>query len=333
MMSVNSGKIWDVAVVCFTYNHSSFVEETLNGFTTQKTSFPYVCCVVDDASTDGEQELIKDYVDRCFDPVDSPPMIKETDDYILSFAQHKINRNCYFAVLYLKYNHYGKKSALPYISEWTDKSKYIAFCEGDDYWINSSKLQKQFNVMEGNEKYSMSCHNAIRLFTKDNKVRTFNEGIPEGVLPPKTVIDRWSIPTASMFIKSELFPYPSWLAQIYSGDMALYLRCLNAGDIYYFNDIMSVYRYNTTGDSSSARMKGRETFIMEQQIILLKSFNEGTNGKFDIFITEKIKRIRQCVSYTKKREKGLVLCLFEPYLYYSLSQKFERFLAIVKRNI
>ena len=70
-----------------TFNHAQYIEDALNGFTMQQTTFPYVCCIIDDASTDGEQEVIRNYLNEHFDLEDK--MIarhEETDDYVLTFA-------------------------------------------------------------------------------------------------------------------------------------------------------------------------------------------------------------------------------------------------------
>lgn len=78
------------------------------------SSFPYVCIIVDDASSDGEPEIIRQYMKDNFDIENNlEGMFEETDDYRLCFASHKTNRNCYFAVFLLKYNHYGKKKRNP----------------------------------------------------------------------------------------------------------------------------------------------------------------------------------------------------------------------------
>ena len=143
-----------VCVRCKTFNHAPYIVDAMNGFTMQQTSFPYVCCIIDDASTDGEPEVIRQYLAEHFDLEDQTVVRnEESDDYVLCFAQHKTNRNCYFAVLFLKYNHYGKKSKMSYISEWHDNAKYIAICEGDDYWTDSLKLQKQVNFLESHSDY------------------------------------------------------------------------------------------------------------------------------------------------------------------------------------
>ena len=90
-----------VVVRCFTYNHKPYIEDALKGFCMQETKFPYMCTIVDDASTDGEQEIIKDYLGQHFNLVECEGMEKDTDDYIFYYAQHKQNLNCFFAVFLL----------------------------------------------------------------------------------------------------------------------------------------------------------------------------------------------------------------------------------------
>ena len=95
-----------VTVSCMTYNQSKYITDTMNGFTMQQTDFPFVCTIVDDASTDGEQEVISKYLEENFDfSDDSVAYHKETDYAHITYAQHKTNKYCFFAVLYLKENH------------------------------------------------------------------------------------------------------------------------------------------------------------------------------------------------------------------------------------
>ena len=152
-----------VDVRCMTFNQSMYITDTMNGFCMQETSFPFVCIIVDDASTDGAQDVIKQYVSEHFDLSDgSEAYEKETDYAYITYARHKENKNCYFAVLYLKENHFTiKKSKFPYFAEWRDVCKYEALCEGDDYWVDSLKLQKQVDVMDAHPEYTMCTTDAI----------------------------------------------------------------------------------------------------------------------------------------------------------------------------
>ena len=95
-------------VRCFTFNQVNYIREAMDGFTMQQTSFPYLCVIVDDASTDNEPEIISDYLKKNFNLYDNQTTRREeTDDYIMTFAQHCKNPNCFFAVYLMKYNHYS----------------------------------------------------------------------------------------------------------------------------------------------------------------------------------------------------------------------------------
>lgn len=149
-----------VLVKCLTFNQAAYIEDAMNGFCMQKTTFPFVCGIIDDASTDGEPDIIKNYLQLNFDLEDKTFVRnEETDDYVMTLAKHKTNKNCSFVVFFLKYNHYSiKKAKLPYLERWNKKVKYIAFCEGDDYWTKPLKLQKQVDFLEEHEDYSCCCH-------------------------------------------------------------------------------------------------------------------------------------------------------------------------------
>lgn len=148
-----------VCVVCMTYNHSRFIVETLDGFCLQKTNFPYVCIIVDDASTDGEKKVIENYLSSHFVASNQNYyQNKETDDYVFSFFKHNTNDNCWLAFFSLKYNHYLKKSKFTYICDLVNLSEYTALCEGDDYWTSQDKLQKQVDFLDQNPRYVLTCH-------------------------------------------------------------------------------------------------------------------------------------------------------------------------------
>lgn len=136
-----------VLVRCFTYNHAKFIEDALSGFSLQETNFPYVCVIVDDASTDGEQNVIKAFLTKHCNMSDA-----EYSEDALSFCikvSHTRNCNCTFVVYLLKENLYkeGAKK-LELLQPWRNICKYEALCEGDDFWVDPHKLQKQFDALE-----------------------------------------------------------------------------------------------------------------------------------------------------------------------------------------
>ena len=154
-----------VCTRCFTFNHAPYIADAMNGFTMQETSFPVVTVIIDDASTDGEQDVVRKYLDEHFE---KPYRTEETDYAHIVCANHKTNPNCQFVVLFLKYNHYSiKKTKFPYIAEWLDNAKYHALCEGDDYWIDKLKLQKQVTFLENNPSFIICFHN---FYVKDERI-------------------------------------------------------------------------------------------------------------------------------------------------------------------
>ena len=131
-----------VSIVCITYNQSGYIRDALDSFLSQKTTFEYEILVHDDASDDGTAEIIKEYEEKYPDKIT--------------------------AVLQ-KENQYSKgvKVATTYLYPIV-KGKYVAFCEGDDYWVDDLKLQKQFDYMEKHNECSMCMHNGLNV-SKDRK--------------------------------------------------------------------------------------------------------------------------------------------------------------------
>lgn len=145
---------FEVGILCNTFNQAGYIEDALGGFCSQNTEFPFICIIVDDASTDEEPSVIKQFLSEHFNlEDDTTARTEETDDYVSFYTRHKTNLNCYFAVYLLKYNHFGKKSKRQYYREWIDPVKYIALCEGDDYWIDSNKLQYQVGFLKTHPEY------------------------------------------------------------------------------------------------------------------------------------------------------------------------------------
>ena len=286
-----------VYVDCPTYNHSPFIKDSLDGFCLQKTSFPFVCGIVDDASTDGEQDVIQQYLEDNFDLSDNRFFSREeTDDYVRVFAQHKTNRNCFFLVFYLKLNHYqNNKHRFPYISEWTRRAKYTAVCEGDDYWISPDKLQKQVEILENNQAYSMVCNRSKLFSVRQNRYigesYCYNKS---RVAEPEDIINRAGafITTCSILCRSELREnMPSYCVKCMVGDYPLMVLCAMKGKIYYINDIMSVYRVENSnswmGQQKWGQPDKRRVAVVKSIVEMLKGFGEDY-PEYDRFFNAKL---------------------------------------------
>lgn len=250
-----------VFVRCFTFNQSKYIEDSMNGFVMQQTDFPFVCCIVDDASTDGEQDVIKKYMDMHFD--NSPTSVsfeKETDYADVLYAQHKVNKNCYFAIILLKENHYSQnKSKMQYLKEWRNICEYEAICEGDDYWIESNKLQEQVNYMQNNIGCSL-CHTGFS-FLQDvtghltpyiqngNTDKEIIQRILNGnEYRVQTCTVMYRIKDYNKVVESDDFLYKS--RYFLMGDTQLWIGLLLLGKIHLIKQNMAIYRIN---DGSSCR--------------------------------------------------------------------------------
>ncbi len=234
-----------VRVDCITYNHAPYITDTMDGFCMQITTFPFVCTIIDDASTDGEPEVIKKYLKEHFDLDDKDvARFEDTDDYHLVFARHKTNHNCFFAVLFLKYNHYSvKKPKREYIKEWRD-AEYVAFCEGDDYWIHPDKLQLQVNYLKANPDCGL-VHTHVKELVQStlsfNKKMGGFEITDEDIYFIYNPIRTLSVCCKQEYItryNQEIGKYHSWQM----GDFQLWLYILMNSRIHFIPEVTGVYR-------------------------------------------------------------------------------------------
>ncbi len=145
-----------VFVRCLTFNHEAYIEDALNGFVIQQTNFPFIVTIVNDASPDNTKNVIKTFIKKICDS--SSIQYEQTSYADIIKATPNNNSNCFLYVLNLYENHFLKKSHRPYYQEYVDKAKYWAECEGDDYWTDPLKLQKQVDFMEANPEYVLCCH-------------------------------------------------------------------------------------------------------------------------------------------------------------------------------
>ena len=238
-------KKYKVQTTCYTYNHESYIKDAMDGFVMQKTTFPVVHVIVDDASTDGTVGMIDGYVHENFDFGEgSEAFEKETDFGHVIYARHKTNRNCYFAVICLRENHRSqKKPKRPYLREWAKESKYIAMCEGDDYWIDPYKLQKQVDFMESHMDFSLCFHSAKVLQENEFKQYINCENVEEKEYDSNSIFPKWIIPTASVLFRPAVLERKVKHREMaLYGDILLFLSAADIGKLWGMKEQMSVYR-------------------------------------------------------------------------------------------
>ena len=254
-----------VRVNCITYNHARYIEDAMNGFCMQKTSFPFVCVIVDDASTDGEPEVINNYLQVHFMMEDkSVVRNEETEEYFLTFAQHNTNPNCFFAVFLLKYNHFViKKSKKPYFEKFNN-SKYIAMCEGDDFWRNSKKLQMQVDELESNPSHVLCYTNYVALL-EDGRFENANiTDLPgNDNYSMSQIIKGNKIATLTVLYSADAYKKIPRLfsTKLKMSDLPLWIELSQVGLFKYIPEVTAVYRILSNSASHSTDINKRVDFI------------------------------------------------------------------------
>ena len=155
---------------------------------------------MDDASTNGEQEVIKQWmVQECdmnrAETIDIPTSV-------VIIVPHKTNVSCTFAFYLLKQNLYGTRDKkMNRVNPWREKCEYEALFEGDDYWIDPLKLKRQFIFMETHVDYSLCFHRVNVIYEEGAWGPDVFEHVQQGELSLEYMQKRWTVPTCSMFLR------------------------------------------------------------------------------------------------------------------------------------
>ncbi len=258
-----------VSIICNAYNHGMYIRDALESFVTQKTNFPFEILVHDDASTDNTADIIREYEQKY------PELIKP---------------------IYQTENQYSKGLGAPRIfQEPRVRGKYIAFCEGDDYWIDPLKLQKQYDAMEAHPEVDICAHASIQLdATNDQKKKYIRPAKTNTILSVEDVIlgGGGFVATASLFYRNEIVKNPPDFRKSIYIDYTLQLAGAVRGGMLYLDEYMSVYRYKTAG-SWTVRMsadKSRWLTHSERIKTMLDILNKETGGKYEAAIQRKLRQ-------------------------------------------
>lgn len=257
-----------VYVECMTYNQRYYIEDTLRGFVIQRTNFPFVCMIMDDASTDGEQDILRSFLGQEFDLTTADKFA--TDEAETIVAKHNVNDNCTFIVCLLKENHLSTgRDKAHLLSKWRDNSKYIAMCEGDDYWTDSNKLQKQVEFLEENPDYSMCFHNAMSHWEDGSCEDKLFSDVENRDYSGKEIFVKWTIPTASVVMRrsvlqSEYYKKLEVNPNFCYGDILMFISAAHSGKIRGMDFTGSVYRRHR--DSMVFKLSDRPCFFHNYEI-------------------------------------------------------------------
>ena len=238
-----------VATRCFTYNQAPYIEETLRGFALQETSFPVVFIIVDDASIDGEPNVLRSWVSENLQYESEKEIWQEMPYGHLSVAPLKEKPQLLFVTLLLAQNHYAiekRKKKSEFIKEWECDAKYIAMCEGDDYWIDPKKLQKQVDLLEEHNDYSLCFTDKLILKGEKKYHDVETNRLLQTVSDFRPiVIDGGYIHLATLLFRKKMydkipkaFDDNPWLMT----DFQMCIELMHEGGVSYLPEITAVYR-------------------------------------------------------------------------------------------
>lgn len=223
-----------VSIVCNTYNHEDYIRSALEGFVMQKTTFPFEVLINDDASTDNTANIIREYEKKY------PELIKPI---------YQIENQ------YSKGVNITKTFHLPRL-----KGKYVALCEGDDYWTDQEKLQKQYDAMEAHPELDICAHAVSKVQASNGRLICYiAPSDKETVFSTEEVIAGGGgfVATNSLFYRRELLENQPKFRQYCSLDYSLQIHGALRGGMLFLPDNMAVYRFLVAG-SWTKRLANRE---------------------------------------------------------------------------
>lgn len=260
-----------VSICCISYNHERFIEDALHGFLMQETEFSFEIVIVDDASTDHTQNIIRNYEKRY------PKIIR---------------------AIYQEENQYSKglEPANFYIQHL--RGKYVAHCEGDDYWTDRFKLKKQVGFLEKNPDY-VACYHNVRVVDKEKRelsISLNNYPYKDEHTVPFQDVEQLVIPgqTASLLYRNHWLVdecVEQYLTCKTNGDVKLAAMLGVKGKIFFMSDVMADHRRVLwEGDSWSARTYGQNLSLHRYNTV--ESVNDFIFNAYGVKLNNSDKRYR-----------------------------------------
>jgi glycosyltransferase involved in cell wall biosynthesis len=243
-----------VSVHLLTYNHVKFIAQSIESVVNQQTSFPFEIVIGDDHSTDGTSQIVDQYAAQY------PDLIK---------------------VVRGKTNGGPQPNSIRILEN--SQGKYMAALEGDDYWIDPLKLQKQADFMEQNPDFAICFTNTrVEFFENNEEPYLLNTNIEKDVFELKDLIaetEVWFMGTATLFYTmSSIFPVQPWFHKTKSGDIPMIMLAARHGKIKYLPDVTAAYRRHAAGASNTDHKDDAK--FLENRIMMYTNLDKDTGYKF-----------------------------------------------------
>lgn len=282
-----------VSIYCLTYNHEKYIRQALEGFVNQITKFKYEIIVHDDASTDGTARIIAEYAKKYPDII--KPIFQTDNQYSLK-----------------------KPIVAGYIADIA-VGKYIAACEGDDYWTDPHKLQKQVDVLEAHPECNFCVHKVEVVDESGNSAGYSypSSDIHGGVLSSKEFIGlctEYTFQTSSyMFRRDQWYDYyknpPEFRKGSPIGDIPLQLYFGNLAPVYYIKETMSCYRRGVPTSSTVRQANATSDKKIEfarKMRVMFERYDEFTEGKYHDICINRISRYSATEGILSCNAKALI---------------------------
>lgn len=283
-----------VSISCLTYNHEKYVRKALEGFLMQKTDFIYEVLIHDDASVDSTQDIIREYEEKY------PDIIKPVYQKQNQYSQGNTNINFEF--------NYSRA-----------QGKYIAYCEGDDYWTDPLKLQKQVDYMEKHPDCSLCFHGIMDVDESGRDMAPFCPFDESCALTTQQVVmaQRQYGFVSFMFRREHIENLPEFYFTCPIGDVPLTLIMAAKGHLYYIKDIMACYRNQSVGSWTSDLWSGGNEEKLKKHLEdmrqVYRAFDEYTGGKYREAVEFALRRIDFSEASGMRDYKTMLKKEYRPY--------------------
>lgn len=257
-----------VSIICITYNQEKYLRRALDSMLSQVTNFSYEILLHDDVSTDGTVDILHEYEEKY------PNIIR---------------------VIYESENQYSK--GVDFVANMVKnvaRGKYIALCEGDDFWIDDHKLQIQYEALESHLECDMcACWGSTVTEDGTEEVSDIQPKNHDCILPVEDVIKGGGqyLVTAGLFYRRSMYDVMLPFEKVIPLDYAQQIKGALRYGIYYINKKMAVYRRYAGGSWTNNVLKNKERLKVQwsKEIALLKQLDVDTNGKYHAAIEERLK--------------------------------------------
>ncbi|HIF9210049.1 TPA: glycosyltransferase [Photobacterium damselae] len=300
-----------ISLVCITYNHEKYIKDCIDSFLAQKVDCKFEIIIHDDLSTDKTRDILITYKNKY------PSIIK---------------------LVLQEENQYSKGNKSAPIAVSHASGDYIAICEGDDYWIDEYKIQKQYEILKNNDEYGFVITNINILDDEKNSIdyNFFNrENISKLLRLDEFILSKGFVAPCSWFMRKEFSTYPK--TNCPDGSFCWFVDVLSKTKVYYLDDVTTVYRVLAESASHSKDINNhinREKNIFSQQIKFVKKFNLKRKIEFYIKFNH-IKHLSKVFIKNDIRDHDYMPTVYDGYPVLKLFSYLlnSRYMTYIIRNI